>query len=141
MIRCRQVSPALLTIAAAPTAVFRVPSTLSIRAAVPTAVFESAWLRTSVPAPAPVLKLPVKSLRERKPTECRVSSAGYDAEKGVGAVCRVERCRLPEPDLVSGVCAFGANASHTRMSGMRRNPRQNGSERAGSRPHETNLLT
>ena len=27
------------------------------------------------------------------------------------------------------------------MSGMRRNPRQNGSERAGSRPHETNLLT
>jgi hypothetical protein len=27
------------------------------------------------------------------------------------------------------------------MSGMRRNPRHNGSERAGSRPHETNLLT
>jgi hypothetical protein len=24
---------------------------------------------------------------------------------------------------------------------MRRNPRHNGSERAGSRPHETNLLT
>jgi hypothetical protein len=35
----------------------------------------------------------------------------------------------------------GANAKHTRMSGMRRNPRHNGSERAGSRPHEANLLT
>ena len=53
-------SPTLLTIAAAPQAVFRVPSTLNNRAAAPTAVFESARLRTSVPAPAPVLKLPLK---------------------------------------------------------------------------------
>src|SRR5207248_11755323 len=32
-----------------------------------------------------------KVLRERKPTESRVCIAGYDVDKGVGAVRRVER--------------------------------------------------
>jgi hypothetical protein len=37
--------------------------------------------------------------------------------------------------------AFTENATHTKISGMRRNPRRNGSERAGSRPHETIVLS
>ena len=135
-------SPAVLTIAAVPQAVFWVPLTLSIRAAVPTAVFASAWLKSSVKAPAPVLKLPLMFCAiESKP------NAEFPAP-----VMLVRRAFVPSPVLkapgigggsgVSGaVCAFGANAKHTRMSGMRRNPRHNGSERAGSRPHETNLLT
>src|SRR5205814_7596001 len=131
--------PAVLTIAAVPQAVFRVPSTLSIRAAVPTAVFASPWLRTSVPAPTPVLKLPVKSCAsENQPNaEFALPVMTLTRELVPSAVLNV-----PPTEAGSGVvCAFGANASHTRMSGMRRNPRHNGSERAGSRPHETNLLT
>src|SRR5262245_37428651 len=130
-----EASPALLTIAAAPQAVFRVPSTLSIRAAAPTAVFASAWLSVSVPAPAPVLKLPAR----------HCASENQPNPAFAVAVKALTRALVPsavfnEPPTVAGsgvVCAFGANASHTRMSGMRRNPRQNG-ERAGSRPHETN---
>ena len=40
---------------------FSVPMELSKSAATPTAVLESALLRASVPAPTPVLKLPVVS--------------------------------------------------------------------------------
>lgn len=51
-------------------AVFSVPVVLSKSAAAPSAVFESALLRTSAPAPTPVLKLPVlfeKSERHPRP--------------------------------------------------------------------------
>ena len=41
---------------------------------------------------------------------------------------------------IYGACAW-VSAKLTRISGMRRNPRRNGSERAGSRPHETNVLS
>ena len=59
-------SPSVLTIAAAPTAVFRPPSPLSSRAATPTAVFASARLRTSAAAPTPVLKLAPRLLKHAR---------------------------------------------------------------------------
>jgi len=50
----------LLTRAAVPRELFPVPAVLSKSAAVPTAVLESELLRVRVPAPRPVLKLPVE---------------------------------------------------------------------------------
>ena len=54
------------------------------------AVFQSALLRASVPAPAPVLKLPVALRKERIPTNRRICNAGGTGKKGVVAFCRVE---------------------------------------------------
>ena len=54
--------PSLFKRAVTPTAVLLLPMVLSKSAAVPTAVFESAALSASVPAPTPVLKLAVVAL-------------------------------------------------------------------------------
>src|SRR5439155_21472757 len=45
---------------------------------------------------------------------------------------------LGEGSACGAACAV--NAKQIRTSGMRRNPRPDGSERALSRPHETNVL-
>ena len=130
-------SPALLTIAPPPTAVFREPLTLNSRAAAPTAVLISELLKISVPAPAPVLKLPVVS----KTSEFQPNAEFAAPVTLIRALRPSAVLNEPPTEIGSGVCgagavcAFGANAKHTRMSGMRRNPRHNGSERAGSRPH------
>ena len=82
-------SPALLTIAPPPTAVFRVPSMLNSRAAAPTAVLISALLKTSVPAPAPVLKC-ANGVEKSEFQPNAVFAAPEGVEKCRVSVCRVE---------------------------------------------------
>src|SRR6476620_94741 len=132
--------PSLLSNAAAPTPVFRLPNLLSSTAAVPQAVFASARSRTSAPAPTPVLKLPLPTLKSARQPSPVFAMPVVD---NCSACCPSAVVNPGYPPSGGGTSArvCGANAKHTRMSGMRRNPRHNGSERAGSRPHETNLLT
>jgi hypothetical protein len=61
--------------AAVPTAVFCVPLELSNKATVPTAVLESAMFSASAPAPTPVLKVPVLSVKMFGNDEIRMSNA------------------------------------------------------------------
>src|SRR4029077_19476468 len=100
--------PTVLTIAAAPTAVFRVPSTLNSRAAAPTPVFASALLKSSVPAPAPVLKLAaVLNRSEFQPNAQFAAPAVLKAEFKPSHVVN----RPPQAAGSGVVCALGANAS------------------------------
>ena len=63
---------------------------LNKSAAAPNAVFSSAVLKRSAPAPVAVLKLPVCVAKERKPTNCCVRRAGGEAKKGLLPFCRGE---------------------------------------------------
>src|SRR5882724_577955 len=141
--------PVLFSSAAAPTATFSVPvlgkvasPVLNRSAAAPTAVFTPASSKIRVPAPQPVLKLPtVLRPSEYQPNPAfakpplMLESAWSPSAVPNGSLT------LPGSGVSGAGRAFSENAKPTKISGMRRNPRHNGSERAGSRPHETNLLT
>src|SRR5207245_1523280 len=126
--------------ASCPTAVFRMPLILTNIAPAPTAVLDSPLLRASVPPPQPVLNLAVVSEKsDRQPIpEFAEAVVVRNRESSPSAVLK-----LGYPPSGGGriACICGANAKHTRMSGTRRKPRHNGSERPGSRPHEANVLT
>ena len=78
----------LLKRANAPLAVLRSPVVLLKSAPAPVAVFSFAVFSRSVPAPTPVLKLPLVGREQRIPTICCVPSAGREVLKGVLPFCR-----------------------------------------------------
>ena len=115
-------------------------SRLSSRAAAPTAVFALPVVEDQRSSANASIEARAGDAEKRTPTKPRICKAGGGE---LSACCPSAVFNPGYPPSGGGTSArvCGANAKHTRMSGMRRNPRHNGSERAGSRPHETNLLT
>src|SRR5262249_17426558 len=135
-------SPVVLnTMESTPTAVFSEPEEFSKSAAAPAAVLElPSTLRIS-DGPRAVLKAPaVFAMSDAQPNAVFPVVVMMPPARALSP-CHVLKVGLELQPSRQTACACGESAKQTRMSGMRRNPRHNGSERAGSRPHETNFLT
>src|SRR5262249_16606815 len=124
--------PASENSANVPTAVLFIPPPLVKSAPAPTPVFSFALLSRSAPAPTPVFKLAVVLTRSESKPNAELNAPDVMLLRAFCPSAVLPVGRGPGSG-VNGLtaCVCGDNAKHTNTSGMRRNPRRNGSERAG----------